>query len=210
MLMLLAVMLAIVVNAQIPANIMEVLEKCNDKMDNPAGMVVDMNLKTKVVLFSINGKMKLYTKGDKSFSEISIKAMGHEMRMESGFDGQQNWDFKSTDDKDEKDSLIITKATKAIKNDYSVDLDFEKLYKKAKMKEKGLYYEIEFSERIDPEQPKKMKVKIAKNNYYLREVNFSEGSVNVTMTVTKVTVGARDSVFQLDMKRYKDAVVIRK
>ena len=56
--MLLAVMLAIVVNAQIPANIMEVLEKCNDKMDNPAGMVVDMDLKTKVVLFSINGKMK--------------------------------------------------------------------------------------------------------------------------------------------------------
>ena len=69
---------------------------------------------------------------------------------------------------------------------------------------------VEFSERIDPEQPKTMKVKIAKNNYYLREVNFSEGSVNVTMTVTKVTVGARDSVFQLDMKRYKDAVVIRK
>ncbi len=30
--------------AQIPANVKEVLKKCDEKMDNPAGLVVDLSL----------------------------------------------------------------------------------------------------------------------------------------------------------------------
>ena len=206
-----AVMMATVgIRAQIPANVMDVLKKCDEKMDNPAGMVLDMTLKTKVMVMSVNGTMKMCSKGDKSYTEVLVKAMGHEMRMEHGFDGQQDWEFVAAQKKDEKDSLIITKANKAKKDDYSIDMDFDKMYKTAKMKEKGLYYEIDFSDRIDPEAPKKMTVKIAKNTYYLREMAFSEGVAKVTMTVTKVTVGARDSYFKLDMNRYKNAVVVRK
>ena len=109
-----------------------------------------------------------------------------------------------------RDTLTITKTSKAKNNDCNIDFDFEKMYKSAKMKEKGLYYEISFSDRIDPEAPKKMSVKIAKSNYNMREVSFSEGPARITLTVTKITIGARDSMFKLDMNRYKNAVVVRK
>ena len=63
---------------------------------------------------------------------------------------------------------------------------------------------------VDPEMPKKMTVKIAKDSYYLREFTAVMGMGKVTMTVTKVTVGAKDSMFKLDMNRYKNAVVVRR
>lgn len=46
--------------------------------------------------------------------------------------------------------------------------------------------------------------------YNMREVSFSEGPARITLTVTKITIGARDSMFKLDMNRYKNAVVVRK
>lgn len=210
-LIVVAVMLASMsAMAQIPANIQEVLKKCDEKMDNPAGMVIDMMVKTKILVISFNGTAKMYQKGDKYFSEMIVKAAGHEMRTEQGFDGQQVWDYTTAAKKSEKDTLTITKTSKAKNNDCNIDFDFEKMYKSAKMKEKGLYYEISFSDRIDPEAPKKMSVKIAKSNYNMREVSFSAGPAKITLTVTKITIGARDSMFKLDMNRYKNAVVVRK
>lgn len=168
--------------AQIPANVKEVLKKCDEKMDNPAGLVVDLTMKAKVMaVISLNGTAKMYSKGDKEFMTMTMKALGQEFREESGFDGQQSWDFTAAESKKERDTLIITKTTKAQKSEINLNMDYDKEYKSAKMREKGLYYEIEFSDRINPEMPKKMTVKIAK-----------------------------DSMFKLDMNRYKNAVVVRR
>ena len=205
-----AMMSAMIAQAQIPANVKEVLKKCDEKMNNPSGMVMDVTLKIKVLMFSGNGTMKCYNKGDKNFTVTSMKVLGQEIREESGFDGQQEWEYTAASSKKEKDSLIITKTTVPKKDDYGMNLDYEKSYKTAKMKEKGLYYEIEFSNRIDPELPKKMTMKVAKDSYYLREISTSVSSAKVTMTVTKVTKGCSDSWFKLDMNRYKNAVVVRK
>jgi len=197
--------------AQIPANVKEVLKKCDEKMDNPAGLVVDLTMKAKVMaVISLNGTAKMYSKGDKEFMTMTMKAFGQEFREESGFDGQQSWDFTAAESKKERDTLIITKTTKAQKSEINLNMDYDKEYKSAKMREKGLYYEIEFSDRINPEMPKKMTVKIAKDSYYLREFTAVMGMGKVTMTVTKVTVGAKDSMFKLDMNRYKNAVVVRR
>jgi hypothetical protein len=197
--------------AQIPANVKEVLKKCDEKMDNPAGLVVDLTMKAKMMaLISINGTAKMYTKGDKEFMTMTMKALGQEFREESGFDGQQSWDFTAAESKKERDTLVITKTTKAQKSELSLNMDYDKEYKSAKMREKGLYYEIEFFDRVNPEMPKKMTVKIAKDSYYLREFTAAMGMGKVTMTVTKVTVGAKDSMFKLDMNRYKNAVVVRR
>ena len=203
-------MAAMSVQAQIPANIKQVLDKCDEQMNNPAGLVIDVTLKMKILVISGNGTMKCYTKGDKNFTVMSMKVMGQEIKEESGFDGQQEWEYSSASSKKEKDSLIITKTSVAKKNDYGMNLDYEKSYKTAKMKEKGLYYEIEFSNRIDPDLPKKMTMKVAKNTYYLREMTTSMSGAKVTMTVTKITKGCSDSWFKLDMNRYKNAVVVRK
>ena len=205
-----ALMVSASAMAQIPANIMDVLNKCDEKMDDPNGTIIDMTLKSKILVLSVNGTMRMYEKGDKSFCEVKIKALGQEMRMEQGFDGQQDWEFVAATSKKERDTLTITKTTKANKGEYSIDFDFEKMYKSAKMREKGLYYEIDFSDRIDAEAPKKMSVKIAKSNYALREVTMSEKGPKVTLTITKITHGCSDKWFKLDMNRYKNAVVVRK
>ncbi len=205
-----AMMTAINIHAQIPVNIKQVLDKCDEKMSNPSGLVMDITLKMKMLIFSGNGTMKWYMKGDKSFMVMTMKALGQEMREESGFDGLQEWQYTTASSKKEKDSLIITKTTVAKNNDYGINIDYEKSYKKAKMKEKGLYYEIDFSDRIDPELPKKMSVKIAKDSYFLREISTSVSAAKVTMTVTKITKGCSDNWFKLDMNRYKNAVVVRK
>ena len=69
--------------------------------------------------------------------------MGKEMlKMEMGFDGEQQWVYTVSDGS--KDSLEITK-TKAAKNEYGMKSDYDKEYSKAKMKEVGRYYEISFS-----------------------------------------------------------------
>ena len=197
--------------AQIPANVKEVLKKCDEKMDNPAGLVVDLTMKAKVMaVISLNGTAKMYSKGDKEFMTMTMKAFGQEFREESGFDGQQSWDFTAAESKKERDTLVITKTTKAQKSELSLNMDYDKEYKSAKMREKGIYYEIEFFDRVNPEMPKKMTVKIAKDSYYLREFTAAMGVGKVTMTVTKVTVGAKDSMFKLDMNRYKNAVVVRR
>lgn len=197
-------------NAQFPANIKAVLDKCDEKMLPPSGLVMDISVKMKMLVFSGSGTMKWYMKGDKSFMTMNMKVMGHEMKEESGFDGKQEWEYHTATDKKERDSLIITKTSVAKNNDYGVNIDYEKSYKTAKMKEKGHYYIIDFSDRIDPELPKKMTIKIAKDSYYLREITTSVSVAKITMTVTKVTKGCSDNWFKLDMNRYKNAVVVRK
>jgi hypothetical protein len=39
--------------AQIPANVMDVLNKCDEKMSDPKGIILDMTLKTKILIMSV-------------------------------------------------------------------------------------------------------------------------------------------------------------
>lgn len=205
-----AIMAVVSANAQFPANIKAVLDKCDEKMLPPSGLVMDITVKMKMLMFSGNGNMKWYMKGDKNFMTMTMKLMGQEVKQEAGFDGQQEWEYTTASTKKERDSLIITKTSVAKQNEFGINMDYEKSYKTAKMKEKGLYYVIDFSDRLDPELPKKMTVKIAKDSYYLREISTSVSIAKVTMTVTKITKGCSDNSFKLDMNRYKNAVVVRK
>ena len=141
--------------AQIPANVMDVLNKCDEKMSDPKGIILDMTLKTKILIMSVNGTVKMCEKGEKSYIQMTAKAMGKEMRVEHGFDGQQDWEFAAATSKKERDTLTITKTNKANKDDFSLDLDVDKMYKTAKMKEKGLYYEISLSDRIATKHPRR-------------------------------------------------------
>ena len=57
--------------AQFPDNVKEVLRKCDEKMDSyksDAGMVLDMNMKAKVSILSVNGTVKSYVKNIREFS----------------------------------------------------------------------------------------------------------------------------------------------
>ena len=147
--------------AQFPNHVREVMKKCDAKMatyNDGTGVVLDGTLKMKVSVLSLKGTMKSYVKDSKYFNILSMNAMGKEMlKMEMGFDGEQQWVYTVSDGS--KDSLEITK-TKAAKNEYGMKSDYDKEYSKAKMKEVGRYYEISFSGPKKKDIPKKAKIKV--------------------------------------------------
>ena len=217
-LMLVAIMMTTLsTQAQIPDNVKGILKKCDAKMasyNDGSGVVLDGTLKMKVSVLSIKGTMKSYLKNQKYFNLISLTTMGEELlKMEIGFDGEQEWFYESEPDGKSKDSLTITK-TKNAKNEYGMKSDYDKEYKNAKMKEVGRYYEITFSGPKKKDIPKKAKVKIDKENYIMREYSVVQDvgmfSGTITITINKITKGCSDNWLKLDMNRYKNAVVVRK
>ena len=210
LLLAVAVMAAVAAQAQIPDRVKEIMDKCSQKMNNPAGLEIDMKLHVGMVVISMNGTMKVYSKGDKAKSIVSIKMMGQEIKHVSGFDGENDWELKPAVKKDEKDSLIITKADKKAKGDYDMDLDMTDTYGKAELKEKGKFYVITFTKPKDKDDPKKSIVKISKESYYLQEMEGKMGIGTMTMTVEKYKVGVSDDKLRLDPDEFPGAVVVRK
>jgi hypothetical protein len=205
-----ALMISASAMAQIPANIMDVLNKCDQKMDDPNGMIIDMTLKTKILVLSLNGTMRMYEKGDKSFCEVNIKALGKEMRTEQGFDGQQNWEFEAALSKKERDTLTITKGAQKKKEKFSVDMGLDKEYKKAKLKTTDKFYEITFTGPLTKDMPKKSIIRIVKDTYMLHQYETKVSIASMKMTVTKIKLGLSDNIFTFDPKKYPNAVVVRK
>ena len=187
--------------AQIPAEVKEVLKKCEDKMasyNTPAGSMIDANIKMKVSVISLSGPIKMGMKGDKYFTTLSMYAMKKEMmKIELGFDGAQKFT-----------------RTQSSKNSLGVKIDYAKDYRKAKMKVSGRYYEITFSGPLRKGISKKATIKIDKESYLMREYSVNENlvghSAQFTVTITKLTRGCPDSWLKLDMNRYKNAKVVRR
>ena len=208
--LLMMLMTAIGMQAQIPAEVVEVMRKCDEKMKNPKGLEMDMDIHMKYLVFSMNGTVKCYQKGDKNKEITTMKVLGKEVKQESGFDGTQEWEFKPAEGKNGKDSLIITTTNQKSKSDNDINFDMDKDYKKATMKLKGANYEITFSEPISKDSPKKTTIKINKDTYYFYEMSFKESGATVRMTVKKIKIGADDKVFKFDPSQYPTAVVVRK
>lgn len=196
--------------AQISQEIINVLQKSQAAMENPAGVEMEMKVKTGMAVFS----MTTYSKGDKSLARISLKILGREAKSELGCDGKQQWKYKpriKAGDVDRRDTLYITPVNgKSKGGDYSIDFGLDKEYRKATMKEKDGRYEITFTEPRDSEMPKKTIMRINKSNYHFYEIESKGGGVSMRMTATKIKFGVSDDLFKLDQKKYPGAVVVRK
>ena len=210
LLIMLLLLTGIVAQGQIPADVKDILKKCAEKNRHAGGAEVDMKLHIGAVIASMNGTMKVCTKGDKSFTTMNMKAMGHEMYTERGFDGTQEWEYSKASDKDERDTLTIKKTTQKKKGKFDVDLGLDKDYKNAKLKTTSKFYEITFTGPLQKDTPKKTILRIVKDTYMLHQLETKVSIATLTMTVTKVRIGVSDNVFVLDMKRYPNAVVVRK
>ena len=198
--------------AQISAEVSELLKKVAAKMDHPSGTEVDMNVRAKMFIVSVNMKMTVFSKGDKQRMKGTMKILGKTAQIESGFDGQQEWEYKHLDVKKEnkKDTLYIKKVTKKSKADYDVDFDLDKSYRKATIKLKDKYHVITFTNPISKDDPKKVTMKIDKDNEVLREVSVKEGGATMTLTFNRIKYGVNDNVFVLDTSKYPGAVIVRK
>ena len=205
-----ALMAVISAQAQIPAEVKDILQKCGEKSHHTGGTEIDMKLHVGAVIASMNGTMKMYKKGDKSFSVVDMKALGRVIHTEKGFDGTQEWKYSKASDDEERDTLAITKSAKKSKDKYSINLGLDKEYKKAKLKTTDKFYEITFTDPLKKDTPKKSIIRIDKGKYLLHEYETKVGIASMKMTVTRIKYGVSDNVFVLDPKNYPNAVVVRK
>lgn len=196
--------ICISMNAQISPEIMDVLKKCDEKMDAPEGIEIDMNAHIGMLVLSMNGTVKSYSKNEKSLTSVTLKALGKEMTEVNGYDGEQEWTYQT-----KSDSLIITKKEKKEKGDYDIDLDLHEEYNTAKMKVKDGNYEITFTNPKTKDAPKKTEM-IISNDYFLKEISMKQGPISMKMTITNIKIGVNDNVFKLDMSKYPTAKVVRK
>ena len=203
-------LLSMVSQAQIPAEVKDILQKCGEKSHHSGGTEIDMKLHVGAVIASMNGTMKMYKKGDKSFSVVNMKVLGREIHTEKGFDGTQEWIYSKASHDDERDTLAITKSAKKSKDKYSINLGLDKEYKKAKLKTTDKFYEITFTDPLKKDTPKKSIIRIDKDKYLLHEYETKVSVASVKMTVTRIKYGVSDNMFVLDPKKYPNAVVVRK
>ena len=145
---------------------------------------------------------------------MESKVLGQEMMVETGFDGQQEWQYihhkDDNDGKAKRDTLTIKKTTQKPKSEHSVDFGIYKNYRAAKMKLYGQYYEITFTKPIKKDSPSKVVMKIHKDKYYFHEMTTKVKGTTMTMKLKKIKIGISDDVIKLDLKKYPNTVVVRK
>ena len=193
---------------QIPAEVTDVMNRCRTAMNNPNGLEYEMDVKAGMGPVSMNMHFIIANKGELNRTQFTIKILGKEVSSESGFDGTQTWEI---DRSPKGDTITITPGKNMKKSKGDLQLDLDKQYKKAKIKLKDGYYVITFSEPIDSSnEVKSITIKISEKNYTVREVRSGARGAKVTMTITKIRVGLKDSHFKLNLAQYPNAVVIRK
>ena len=208
-----AMMVAVNVNAQIDRQVIEVLKKSQEKMSSPLGTEIEMTVDVTLMVKLSAMKMKALEKNNKLKVIMESKMFGEELMVETGFDGQQEWNYmhrKGEGNKAKRDTLTITKTTKKPKNENAIDFGIYKNYKTAKMKLDGQYYEITFTKPVKKDSPSKVVMKIDKDKYYFREMTTKVKGTTMTMKLNKIKIGVSDDVFKLDLNKYPNAVVVRK
>ena len=194
--------------AQIPAEVTEVMNKCRAAMVNPNGLEYEMDMKAGMGPLAMKMHFVIADKGNLNRTAMTMKIMGIEVLTESGFDGTDTWEIEHSS---KSDTITITPGDNRKKSKGDLSFDLDKQYRKAKMKLKDGYYEITFSEpKSKDNEAKNVTVKISEKNYIMREVRSGARGAKVTMNITKVRVGLKDSYFKLDTTKYPDAVIIRK
>lgn len=206
--LLLALSLGIAgIQAQVPAEVTDVMDKCRAAMTNAAGVEYEMDVKAGMGPLSVKIHFVVADKGDLNRSISTTKIMGVDVVTESGFDGTDTWKI---DRSSKGDTITFTHGNNRKKSKGDLWLDLDKKYNKAKMKLKDGYYEISFSEPKDKDNEiKSATIKVQEKNYILREMRSGARGAKVTMTVTKMRVGLKDNYFKLDLSKYPNAVVIR-
>jgi len=195
--------------AQVPAEIISIMEKCSATQDNPEGVENVISLSAGVPLIKMKGTMNSYSKGKKEFAEMTMGALGTEIKTETGFDGSQYWMYTQSGRKGVADTLYIAPKRESA-DDYDFDVDVFKSYNDGSMKLKDGVYEITLKGPKEKDMPTKMVVYVNRTDYRLLQMKMKKGLVSIEMTFDKVKYGVSDSRFVLDPKNYPGAVVVHK
>lgn len=196
------------IHAQIPAEVTTVMDKCRQTFANANGLEYTMDMKTKLGPVTVmDMRFVIANKGEMSRTKMTVKVLDEEVATESGFDGKEAWEIKHSKGHD----TIVFSQKKKDDGVSELNLNLDKEYRTAKMKNKGDYYEITFSDPVDKKsEAKKITVKISTKTYHLIEMKTSARGANVVMTFNKYRIGLKDDYFKVNLSQYPKAVVIRK
>ena len=81
------------INAQMAPKVIEVLKKSQEAISNPQGTEVDMTVDVTMVVKLTGMKIKTFEKNNKMRMYTESKLLGKELVVETGFDGQQEWNY---------------------------------------------------------------------------------------------------------------------
>ncbi len=197
--------------AQIPTEVTEVMGKCRAAMANATGLEYEMDMKAGIGPVAMKMHFVVANKGNLNRTLMRMTVLGTEIVTENGFDGTDSWEIDHAAKETQSDTITFTHGNKKKKSKNELSYDLDKQYNKAKMKLKDGYYEITFSEPKDKtNEVKSATVKISEKNYVIREMRTGARGAKVTMKITKIRVGLKDSYFKLDTSKYPGAVIIRK
>lgn len=197
--------------AQIPTEVTEVMGKCRAAMTNATGLEYEMDMKAGIGPVAMKMHFVVANKGNLNRTLMRMTVLGTEIVTENGFDGTDSWEIDHAAKETQSDTITFTHGNKKKKSKNELSYDLDKQYNKAKMKLKDGYYEITFSEPKDKtNEVKSATVKISEKNYVIREMRTGARGAKVTMKITKIRVGLKDSYFKLDTSKYPGAVIIRK
>lgn len=213
MMAVVAMMATVFIHAQIDPQVIEVLKKSQEKMNNPHGTEIEMTIEVTLMVKLTGMTIRCSEKNNKMRMFMESKVMGQELMVETGFDGQQEWQYihrKDEDNKAKRDTLTIIKTTQKPENETTVDFGLYKEYKTAKIKLDGKYYEITLTKPVKKDSPSKVVMLIDKDKYYFREMKTKVKGTTMTMRLTKIKIGVSDDVFKLDLRKYPNTVIVRK
>lgn len=196
------------VRAQIPAEVTAVMDKCRASMVNPNGLEYEMDIKAGVGPVAMKMHMVVAEKGKMSRVLFSTRVLGQDVVSEVGFDGTDTWEI---DRSPKADTITFARGDHRKKDKNVLSTDFDKRYRKAKMKEKDGYYVITFTEPKDKaNEAKSVTTWLSMKSCMMQELKTTAKGASVTMKVTKIRTGLKDDYFKVDLGEFPNAVVIKK
>ena len=194
--------------ADIPQQVIDLMQKSSASMDSPDGLQMDIIVHAKALFVTMNIDIKSYMKNDMYLMVMHSKILDEEIHTESGCDGQQSWTYKKLSNR--ADTLKIENKPKENNSEYNVDFDLYNDYENAKIKEKKGIYEITFTKpKSDDDTPDKTIMRIDASTYHPLEMEVKQSIMTMTLNFKNIRFGVADEIFVFDPQKYDGAVVIR-
>ena len=180
--LLLFLVLAVGLQAQIPDEVTYLLRKCAQAMGHPDGVEYEMTIKAKYTVVTVmKGQINAFAKDNKNKFFLTMRILDQHTKSAGGFDGVHQWKYLQGA---ERDTIFIRQTDEKSKNDYDLNFHIDLEYRKATLTERFGNYVITFT------QPK------------------TAGSPIMTMRLTHFRVGVPDDIFSFDPRQYPDAVIV--
>ena len=197
--LLLFLVTAVGLQAQIPDEVTYLLRKCAQAMGHPDGVEYEMTIKAKYTVVTVmKGQINAFAKDNKNKFFLTMRILDQHTKSAGGFDGVHQWKYL----------IFIRQTDEKSKNDYDLNFHIDLEYRKATLTERFGNYVITFTQPKTAGSPKKVTMTISGKDYLFREMETSNEGTIMTMRLTHFRVGVPDDIFSFDPRQYPDAVIV--